>query len=502
MARILLRPLGVEMSTEPGSALADALAGQGVEFPCGGRGRCRGCRIRVVEGLLPETDADRERLTPAERADGWRLACQAKVAGDLVIELRQWSGLILADETPFTFEPAEGLGVAIDVGTTTMVAQLMDLSTGRVLGTQTALNPQSRHGADVMSRMTVALKPEGLRTLTAVIRQQLALMVAALMEQVPAGKNLKRAAVVGNTVMHHLLLGHDVKPLAFYPFLPEHPEGAWLNGPDLGWPASAREARIHVLPNLGSFVGSDILGVILATRIHESSDRVGAADLGTNGEIVFGNKDGILVASTAAGPAFEGARISQGMRASPGAIDRVSRDGNAVSVHVIGGGSASGICGSGLVDAVACGLDLGVIAPSGRMSGGDWTLRAPVVIQQKDVRELQLAKGAIASGIRILAEKLDLPLDRVGKFFLAGAFGNNLSVKNGRRIGLLPFREEAIEPVGNAALLGAKIALFMPDMGEGLFKTLLPKVRHMPLEQHPEFQDMFAEEMAFPEKET
>jgi len=499
MAEILLRPLGVKVSAESGSALADVLSGQGVEFPCGGRGRCRGCRIRVVEGALPETDADRERLSPAERSEGWRLACQARVAGDLVIELRQWSGLILADETPFEFVPADGLGIAIDLGTTTLVAQLLDLSTGRVLGTQTALNPQARYGADVMSRMTVALQPDGLKTLTAVIREQIALMVAALMEQVPAGKSLRRAAVVGNTVMHHLLLGHDVKPLAFYPFLPEHPEGAWLNGPDLGWPASAREARIHVLPNLGSFVGSDILGVILATRLHESRELVGAADLGTNGEIVFGNKDGILVASTAAGPAFEGARISQGMRASPGAIDRVTRDGNSVSTHVIGGGKPTGICGSGLVDAVSCALDLGVIEPSGRMPGGDWTLRAPVVIQQKDVRELQLAKGAIASGIRILAEKLALPLDKVDKFFLAGAFGNNLSVKNGIRIGLLPFREDAVDPIGNAALLGAKIALFMPDMGDGLFKKLLPKVRHMPLEQHPEFLDMFAEEMAFPE---
>ncbi|MEK7764982.1 MAG: 2Fe-2S iron-sulfur cluster-binding protein, partial [bacterium] len=297
-ARVVLRPLGAEIFAEPGAALADVLAAHGVEFPCGGRGRCRGCRLRVAEGSLPESPADLAQLSPPERTAGWRLACQARVAGDLVLELRQWSGLILADDTPFAFTPAEGLGIAADIGTTTLVAQLLDLATGRVLATQTALNPQARDGADVMSRLSVALAPGGLDRLQQLIRAQLARMVAALLAEAPGPAVVARATLVGNTAMHHLLLGLDVTSLATAPFVPAREEGALLTGRELGWPDGAAGAAVTLLPNLGGFVGSDILAVILATRLHEAEECSGAADLGTNGEIVVGDRRGLWVAST------------------------------------------------------------------------------------------------------------------------------------------------------------------------------------------------------------
>ncbi len=495
---VLVRPLGVRISMPAGGSLADELVRHGVEFPCGGQGRCRGCRFRLLEGALPESEADLRQLSEAERKDGWRLACAARPESDISIELRQWAGIILADETPFEFAPASGLGVAVDIGTTTMVAQLVGLATGRVLGTQTALNPQAGSGADVMSRIRAALKPGGLEHLQTLVRRRIAIMVEELLAHAPAGEKIVRATMVGNTAMHHLFLGHDVTPLAGYPFEPRCAQGARLSGAELGWPERAAGASVFFLPVLGGFVGSDILAVILATRIHQAEEVTGGTDLGTNGEIVIGDKRRILVASTAAGPAFEGARISQGMRAAPGAIDRVSISGNRLSVHVVGGGAPRGICGSGLVDAVACGLDLGAIAPSGRMESGAFELREPVKLLQQDVRELQLAKGAIAAGIRILLARTGVEPERFGRFFLAGAFGNNLSVENTRRLGLLPFRTEAIAPVGNAALLGAKLALF--DENHDALKGLCERIEHVSLEKTADFQDLFAEAMIFPER--
>ncbi len=504
-ARVRLQPLGQDVTVARGGLLADALVEAGAEFPCGGRGRCRGCRVRVREGTLAETDADRRSLTPDERRDGWRLACQARVEGDLAVELRQWEGVILADESAFTFEPGDGLGVAVDIGTTTLVAQLLDLATGRVLGTRTALNPQARDGADVMSRVGAALAGDGAERLQRVIRDRVAAMVAALLEDVaPSLGALRRGVLVGNSAMHHLFLGRDLAPLARAPFLPDLPGAGWMDGASLAWPARAARARVCFLPCLGGFVGSDILGVLLATRLHESARPVAAADLGTNGEIVVSAGGGgpVFVASTAAGPAFEGARITHGMRAAPGAIDRVTADGHGMAVHVVGGGPPRGVCGSGLVDAVACGLDLGTIAPSGRMAAGEWRVRGPVPLTPGGVREVQLAQGAIAAGLRGLTEAAGWRAGGVTAGFLAGAFGKRRSGGGSRRRGLLPFRDEAVVPVGNAALRGAKIALFLADLGTPACDVLLPRVRHLRLEQSPGFEDRFAAAMAFPEWEA
>jgi uncharacterized 2Fe-2S/4Fe-4S cluster protein (DUF4445 family) len=496
--RVTVGPVGAELEVEDGASLSDALVRLGVEFPCGARGECRGCRVRVTEGALAETPADRKRLTSAERRDGWRLACSATVTGPLSLELRQWAGPILTDETPFAFEPASGFGIAIDIGTTTVVAQLLDLATGHILATEAAYNPQARWGADVMSRIGAASESQGMARLVAAIRTKVAALVAGLAAKVPAQEKVRRGVIVGNTVMHHMFLGHSVAPLSHYPFEPERPEGQRATGRDFGWAEPADGAIVHFLPTLGGFVGSDILAVILATGIHLSTPVVGAADLGTNGEIVFGNIDRILVASTAAGPAFEGARIEHGMRAAQGAIDRVVVRADAWDAHVLGGGEARGICGSGLVDAVAVGLELGRIHPTGRMEA-PWILSGGIGLSQRDVRELQLAKGAIACGARILIRQIGARADAIGEFFLAGAFGNSVDVASGCRIGLFATGPDVVRPVGNAALLGAKMALLTPDLGERFCSEIVPKVRHVSLERDTGFQDLYADEMLFPE---
>jgi uncharacterized 2Fe-2S/4Fe-4S cluster protein (DUF4445 family) len=252
---------------------------------------------------------------------------------------------------------------------------------------------------------------------------------------------------------------------------------------------------------LGGFVGSDLLAGILATNLSERDELNGLVDLGTNGEIVIGNRHRVLCASTAAGPAFEGARISMGMRAATGAISEVKVEAGALNCRVLGNVVPQGLCGSGLVDAVAAGLDLGRIQPSGRFAGGaaNWELAAPVVLTQSDIRELQLAKGAIAAGIRILLDRFGSSAGELKKLYLAGAFGNYINRASAQRIGLINFPSEQVEAAGNTALLGAKLALFLPEGEDGSFATLRQRTEHIALNADQRFQDTFVEEMAFPQ---
>ncbi len=501
LVRIELQPLGEIFELERGTPLQDVLFAHGVEFPCGGRARCKGCRVRVASGALPITPEQQGLLSAEELAAGWRLSCCCKAESDLTLELGQWEAAILADNSVFEFTPREGLGVAVDLGTTTLVAQLLDLRNAHVLAVRTALNHQASFGADVMSRVSVALAPDGLRRLSGLIRSQIGKLIAELLAAAHAGgEQIESVTVVGNTVMHHLFCGIDVTPLSRYPFEPARDGLEICRASELGWKLGG-DPPVRFLPCLGGFVGSDILAGILATRLHESDALVALVDLGTNGEIVIGNRERLLCASTAAGPAFEGARISMGMRAATGAISAVSVEEGAFRCHVLGNVAARGICGSGLVDAVAAGLDLGLIEPSGRLrngANGTLMLSPPVALTQNDIRELQLAKGAIAAGIRLLLARWGAEAKDLTRLYLAGAFGNYISRSSARRIGLLDFPSEMVTPAGNTALLGAKLALFNSDDAAYAYTSLRGKVQHVALNTDPRFQETFVDQMAFP----
>jgi uncharacterized 2Fe-2S/4Fe-4S cluster protein (DUF4445 family) len=498
--RILLQPIGVELTAATDTPLRDLLFEQGVEFPCGGHGRCRGCKVRVLQGTVPVNAAQREHLSPCEIAEGWRLACQCAVTDDLTVELRQWDAAILANDTPFTFIPREGLGVAVDLGTTTLVAQLLDLSSGHVLAVRTALNPQARYGADVMSRVEYAVAQKGQNELEGVIRKQIGTLIRQLLQAAGAREGrLRKVVVVGNTVMHHLFSGVDLEPLSHYPFEPVNDGIQTFAADDLGW--SLNDALVvQFLPCLGGFVGSDILAGLLATGLHESNELVGLVDLGTNGEIVLGNRERLLCASTAAGPAFEGARISMGMRAATGAIWRATVREGRICCEALGNVPPRGICGSGLVDAVATALDLGLIQPTGRLANGSdmLLLHPPVALSQTDIRQLQLAKAAIAAGVQILLDRWGATEEDLTRLYLAGAFGNYVDRNSARRIGLLDFPPEKVQPVGNTALLGAKLALFSSEGGDGSYALIRQKVAHLSLSADPAFQDVYVAAMSFP----
>ena len=500
LVEIRLEPTGRRLRVASGAPLQSALAEHGVEFPCGGGGRCGACRVKVLRGELPMTADDTGVLSPALLADGWRLACRAEAHTDVTLEVGQWDSVVLADDSVFEFEPRPGLGIAIDLGTTTMVAQLVDFSTGRVLGVRSALNPQAVHGSDVMSRLEAALAGHALDQLVAMLRESVGRLVSDL---VVAGevepKGLRRVVVAGNTVMQHFFCGLDPRPLATWPFRPASGAAHHCRAGELGWPVRD-ELAVTFLPPLGGFVGSDLLCGVLATGLHRRETPSVLVDLGTNGEILVGNRDRILCASTAAGPAFEGGGIGMGMRATTGAVHRVRAQGNGFCATVFGGAAPRGICGSGLIDAVAVALDLGLLESSGRIAGDARTLEiaAPVVLTQQDIRQLQLAKAAVAAGLGILRRRFGDGAGRSATVWLAGAFGNHVDPASASRIGLVDAEASRIRPAGNTSLLGAKIALLAGDTAGYDYESILSRVEHVPLADDPAFAERYVEEMPFP----
>jgi uncharacterized 2Fe-2S/4Fe-4S cluster protein (DUF4445 family) len=486
--RVQLEPLSAVVEVPQGALLSSTLAQYGIEFPCGGSGLCGGCRVRVLEGSLAATDADSVVFSPEELATGWRLACQARAEIALVLECTQWQMEVLADDSGLVGTGKTGLGIAVDLGTTTIAAQLIDLSTGDVLGVTTGLNPQTPFGSDVMQRIQAALSGSDL---THLIRQSVGEMVATLALKREA--EVHDVVLVGNTIMHHLFAGLNVEPLSHVPFQSPQPGAVHFEPRDLGWALPA-DSRIRFERCLGGFVGSDMLAGIIAIGMGSGNNPVALIDLGTNGEIAIGDRHGIVCASAAAGPAFEAGAISMGMRAAAGAISRVSLSNGDVGVTVIGKVEARGICGSGLVDAVAVNLANGVILPSGRISNGTklLTVKNPVVLFQSDIRELQLAKGAIACGFRLLLKRQGIQATDLESICLAGAFGNYVQVESALAIGLIEAPRHLIRAAGNTALRGAKMMLLMTE------EPVLPRIEHVSLASDEEFQDQFADCMAFP----
>ena len=490
--RIQLMPIGAVMEVERGSLLQSLLSTHGMEFPCGGLGTCGGCRVQILEGHVEPTPEEQAFFSREELLDGWRMACYLRADMPLKLKIEQWTMPVLVDDTHLAITRRQGLAVAIDLGTTTIVAQLLDLASGKLIGFRTALNPQAIHGADVMSRVRFAFDSGEL---TKTIRDFLGAMVLEVAAE--RCDEIVEIVLVGNTVMHHLFCGLDTEPLSHVPFASPNLGEQRFSAKDIGWQLSDR-AVIRFLPCIGGFVGSDILAGILAVGLHTGNRLRALIDLGTNGEISLGNQEKILCASTAAGTAFEAGSIKMGMRAATGAISRVFWQGDGMQCDIIGDVEARGICGSGLVDAVAAGLNAGIIAPRGRFNNGtkDFDLSGSVKLWQGDVRELQLAKAAIASGMRILLDHWGADINDVEEVYLAGAFGNYVRAESAVRIGLLETPVERLVPAGNTALRGAKLLIGDEDF------AVLNRIEHFNLAADPLFQERFVDCMGFPDVEA
>jgi uncharacterized 2Fe-2S/4Fe-4S cluster protein (DUF4445 family) len=419
-------------------------------------------------------------------------------------------------------------GMAFDIGTTTMVGYLLDLSLGKQVALSSLLNPQVAFGADVISRITFASRePSGLQTLQGRMVQALnALIQEAASSARIAPSRIYALSVVGNTTMHHLLLGLDPSGLGHLPYNPVLADPLEIRASDLGLQAHP-QAPVFLLPNISGYVGSDIVGGILATGLPHREGIALGIDIGTNGEMVLGSRRQILAASTAAGPAFEGSQISCGMRAEPGAISQVWTEDGDIRWKAVAELPPRGICGSGLVDLVAVLLRVGIIDEGGRLQApdlletslpsairsrlqpapkGGWEFllaegregSQAVTLTQGDIRELQLAKGAIRAGINILMDELSLDISQIEEIWLAGAFGNYLDPTSAQSIGLIPpYPLERIRPVGNAAGEGAKMALLSQKAREEASR-IAREVRYVELASRADFQERFVEALAFP----
>ena len=418
-------------------------------------------------------------------------------------------------------------GLAVDVGTTSVVTSLMELASGEQLASVSSLNPQAVFGGDLMSRIAFAQFDAGnLRKL----QTRIIGLLNQHIEQVcrdsgVLAKWIYKVAIVGNTCMHHMLLGIDPSYVGLAPYAPVMRHPLTLAARELYLKVNP-EARVCLLPIVAGFVGADAVGVALATRMDESSEIRIAVDIGTNGEVLLGSREHLWGCSAPAGPALEGAQIRHGMRAALGAIDRVSFDGRDLTLHTIGEAAAQGICGSGLIDAIAVLLDASVIDWTGLIDldhldrlplalaarvikrgderavilahPGEHGATQELLLTQDDVRQVQLCKGAIASGAAMLQRIAGVPEDKVAELMLAGGFGNYLSIASAIRIGLIPaVPESKVRYVGNAALLGAQLAL-LSETERQHAEQIARRIEHVSLAAHPDFQDVFVDCMNFP----
>jgi len=468
----------------------------------------------VLAGLPQALRDDPAGVTVATFTSGSPSGSAAARAGRTVVAVER------GDTTALKF------GLAIDVGTTSVVTTLIELESGEQLASVSSLNPQAVFGGDLMSRIAFAqFNPTNLRKLQTRIIGLLNQHVAEVCRASGVlPKWIYKAVVVGNTCMHHLLLGIDPSHVGLAPYAPVMRHAAVLPARELPLKI-APEARVCLLPLVAGFVGADAVAVALATRLADSPTLRVAVDIGTNGEVLLGSRARLLACSAPAGPALEGAQIRHGMRGAQGAIDKVTIDDD-VHVHTIGETPALGICGSGLIDLIAGLLDAGVVDWTGlinvegrqrlapalsdrvAMRGeervfvvlrpGEAGARAEIVLTQDDVRQVQLAKGAIASGIAMLLHVAAVPLETLEELMLAGGFGNYLSITSAIRIGLIPALPAGrVRYVGNAASLGAQLCL-LSEAERARADTIASRIEHVSLAAHPDFEQIFVDAMNFP----
>lgn len=542
------QPDGLRIQVEPGTLLADVMRTHGIraQFPCGGAGKCGKCTVEIHPGAPEPRPEDRLFLTAEELGRGMRLACRTRVdrpmtvivtpgtralGGKILADTPVWQTLVPDDAAQPGISSGAKYGMAFDLGTTTVAGTLLDLTDGRELARASRMNPQAVHGQDVISRIRYAGDAaDGRETLAREIRSavnEIAAEAAAKAGITPRG--IGETVFAGNTTMTTLFAGLDPSGLAEIPFAAETPKPRYAAS-ELGLDVLP-DGSAYPLPNIAGFVGSDTVAVMLAGGFSGPGPTRLAVDVGTNGELALRRSDGaIMVCSTAAGPALEGAALSCGMRAADGAVEHVRITDDGVACDVIGDVLPVGICGSGVIDAVAELLDRGIVDSSGRllprdelagripesllgrigdMNGDTTFILCPrngesgatrdVVITARDIRQVQLAKGAIAAGITLLLREMGVTPDDLGDILLAGAFGNYIRIRSAMRIGLLPrIPEERIKFVGNAALTGAKMALLSGTAREAAGR-IAREARHLELAALPDFTGVFAEHLFFPE---
>lgn len=598
---------GRKAQAAPGATLLQIAQSANVDIgaTCGGRGRCRDCRVKILKGdVPPATVQDSIQLGQEEVHENFRLSCQTRVNTDATVliappkaevghqilaagpgidsdrvgldsgvekrviiakapaeehhqtsdieevlsalprevsrevpldllrkipkVIREQKGLVTVttfNDVVIDVEPGDTAvhkyGMAFDIGTTSIVGNLIDLSTGEQLAAVGNVNPQAVYGGDLMSRIAFAQfdekKLNKLRGRVLIAINEF--VQEACAEAKVSPEHIYKVVIVGNTCMHHIFLGLDVTYVGLAPYAAAVRDPLVIPAKDLPLKTTPN-ARVCFLPIVAGFVGADTMGAVLATRIYDSAEIRVMVDIGTNGEVVMGSRGKLMACSAPAGPALEGAQIRHGMRGAVGAIEKVAI-GDDVECDVIGNAPAIGICGSGLIDAVAKMLDANVLEPSGRLrrekrealppavrqrfigeeGGREFVLvRAEeagkdenVTLTQTDIRQLQLAKGAIYAGIMMLQKVMGISDQQIEEVMLCGGFGNYINTQSAVRIRLLPpLPLEKISYVGNAAHLGAQMAL-LSETERNRAHELARQIEHVALATRPEFQEIFVD---------
>lgn len=563
----------ISLEVSEGTTIQEAqiMAGLEPDAPCGGRGKCgkcfvkmngnyvKACQTRItqntqVETLLKERKARiltdgffrkvdfqpglreekirLEKPEAGEKSSDWERLLRAigkedanfdiskiqsnpVLAGTLYekrIQSNEWYA-VYTEEAVLELRREKGrvAFAAFDIGTTTIAGYLLNAENGQTLAVESCMNPQVQYGADVVSRANYALE-NGIDDLSKRIRTAVREMLAAMAEKAEIEReDIFQVCIVGNTCMHHLFLGISPGSLVHAPYTPAISEGMTLKAEDYDMGIHP-QAEMIFLPDIAGYVGADTSGCLMAVNLSRREEISLMLDIGTNGEIVLGNKERLVACSTAAGPAFEGAKIECGMRGASGAVDHVIFQNGEWNYTTVDGAAAVGLCGSGLIDLIAQLCRAGLIDENGVLNSGQGDSRKfmlvppeksgnenGVYLTQKDIGEVQLAKAAIAAGIRILLQKMGITEEEVSTVYIAGAFGNYMDPQSAEDIGMLPpsFAEKVVA-VGNAAGEGARIALINSMERKEIEKTV-KKIEFAELAASPEFQDCFLDGLAFPE---
>ncbi len=508
-----------ETAVAPNTLLGDAIAEQELplEQPCAGRGTCGKCKILDEGGLHPPDEIEREHLTEGELAVGNRLACRARIAADTRVVLAPivvYSNKSFRNSSRYKKERDVPLGLAIDLGSTTVAAFLTMLDNGEVCAGAASLNQQAVFGADVISRLASARdNPADAGRLHRLALSSINQAIDSLKLSKRIRERIERVVIVCNPAMHHLLAELPVESLSGTPFQP-YASASIDDASSLMTGLLPESTRVSLPPLIGGFVGSDALACLAHFEFDGTAGPMIAIDLGTNGEVMVSDGDRILVASTAAGPAFEGVNIACGSRAVDGAITKVWIDEEQLALETINDGAPVGITGSGLLSAVHNLRLVDTIEANGRInaqspltaddsfsSNGRRAKRIPltpdgeVYLTQWDIRELQKAKGAIRASIDILMQQLDLQPDDMQRVILTGSFGGQVDIEAARALGLIPpVPPEVIENIPNGAGLGA--ASFLSDEGYARGVRLAEKAEQIDLDTNLDFIDLYVKAMA------
>lgn len=517
-------------NTDDGNLLALLLeSGAYVDNPCNGKGLCGKCKVRIISGDVSEiTEAEKKFLTESEVEEGIRLSCLTEVRGEVSVELlqKERKHKVLTKGYVPEFDADEGLsglGIAIDIGTTTVVTSLIDRENGRELANASMINAQKHFGLDVLTRITYEYEhPEtGVKELQEAIVKSIDGMIEEVCAE--AGKDsgeVREIVVAANCTMLHMLLGVDARALGRAPYKPEFTDARTVTAKEIGI-RKAPEALLYCLPSVSAYIGADIVAGAYVCELQKKRGNVLFIDIGTNGEIVLAADGRILCCSCAAGPALEGMNISSGMRAAEGAVEDVKITEDGVKLITIGGEEPAGICGSGILAAVKELLRTGIVKKTGafvkkeQLKEGDF--RYPMIqvdgegkrafilceeprllVTQGDVRQVQLAKGAVLSGFTALLNKAGIQMEDLDEVMIAGQFGAHLPAESLTGTGILPDEvKDKLVYVGNSSKTGAYMAL-MSKKARSEMEALAARMEYMELAETENYERIFTNCMIFP----